>query len=160
MGVECTNPQGFLDNLFARMQEIIRGEFIRAFSYLGEQCIRKVRDRPGDASWFDQTGNLRSSIGYGVFEDGRKTIQSAFESVLKGAQGSAIGRKELDKLAGMYSDTFALVVIAGMEYADYVEAMNNKDVLATTEIWARREMSRYVIMAITRAERRINKLII
>jgi hypothetical protein len=45
-----------------------------------------------------------------------------------------------------------------MSYADYVEAIENKDVLASTELWARAEIDKYLERAKEKAIRRINAL--
>lgn len=157
MAIKCDSLNAFTD-LMDAAPRILQEEIIRALSYLGEQCIIRIRDRSGKESWFDQTGNLRSSIGYAVFEQGREVIKSAFNVVKNGAQGSADGKKMIDELASKYSETYALVVVAGMEYADYVEAMENKDVLASTELWAKQEVQRYLDRAKERAIIRITKL--
>ena len=138
--------------------DILAGEIVRAFSYLGEQCVKRVRDRTGDESWYDQTGNLRSSIGYAVYEQGKAIIQSAFEQVKKGSQGPIEGRKMVDELASKYSQTYALVVVAGMEYSEYVEAMKCKDVLASTELFAKSKMNEYLEKAKERAFGKILQL--
>ena len=106
----------------------------------------------------DQTGNLRSSIGYAIYEQGRKEIESAFRIVKNGREGSTEGQKMIDELAGMYSNTYALVVVAAMNYAEYVEARDNKDVLASAELFARKEVTKYLKKALKRAETRIAKL--
>ena len=61
-------------------------------------------------------------------------------------------------LASKYSDTYALVVVAAMEYADYVEAIDSKDVLASTEIYAKSEVNRYLEKAIKEAEKEIQRI--
>lgn len=157
MAIKCDSLDAFTD-LIDAAPRILQEEIVRALSYLGEQCIIRIRDRSGKESWFDQTGNLRSSIGYAVFEQGRKIIESAFNVVKNGSQGTAAGKKLIDDLASKYSETYALVVVAGMEYADYVEAMENKDVLASTELWAKQEVQRYLDRAKERAIIRITKL--
>lgn len=128
---------------------------VRALAYLGEQCTIRVRDRSGSESWFDQTGNLRSSIGYAVYEHGKSVIESAFDIVKNGSQGADKGRRMIQALASKYAETYALVVLAGMEYAEFVEAKDNKDVLASTELWARQKMKNYLDRAMEKAERRI-----
>lgn len=147
-----------LNNLLNEIPKILADEIIRAFSYLGEQCNKRVRDRSGKESWYDQTGNLRSSIGYAIYDHGHKAIESAFEQVGEGTQGAAEGRKAIDELASKYAQTYALVVVAGMSYAEYVEAKENKDVLASTELWARTKIDGYMQKAIERAEKKIERL--
>lgn len=146
------------DELMNAIPDIFYGEIVRAFSYLGEQCIKRIRDRSAKESWIDQTGNLRSSIGYAVYEEGKVLIESAFEQIKDGKDGSLKGRKVIEELASKYSQTYALVVVAGMEYAEYVEAMNNKDVLASTELWARSKVNEYLEKAKERAYGKILQL--
>lgn len=157
MAIEC-DSLGAFNNLMADIPGILHEEIFMALSYLGERCIKRIRDRSGEDSWFDQTGNLRSSIGYAIYGEGRKLIESAFNVVKKGSDGTDQGKKMVDELASKYSETFALVVVAGMEYADFVEAMNGKDVLASTELWAKAEVQKYLDRAKTKAENRILKL--
>lgn len=157
MGIELTTPPQSINELLSAIPQILAEEVIRSFSYLGEQCVKKIRDRSGEESWYDHTGNLRSSIGYAVIEDGKKIIESAFKQTLNGNEGRDKGRKLIDELASEYAHTYALVVVAGMEYAEYVEAMKNKDVLAGTEIWAKSKMQEYLNKAMNRASDRITK---
>lgn len=158
MGIKMKTPVSAIDAYFAKIPKIVNEEIRRALVYLGEQSIAKVRDRSGKESWFDQTGNLRSSVGYAIYEEGRKVIESDFKQVLNGTEGTLQGRKMIEELAKQYSDTFALVVVAAMNYAEYVEAMDNKDVLASTELWARGVVNSYIEKAKERAVKRINAL--
>ena len=158
MAIKCDSFDAF-NGLMVDVPKILQEEIFRALAYLGEQCISRIRDRSGEESWYDQTGNLRSSIGYAIYGDGRKIIESSFAVVRNGSQGASEGKRMIDELASKYAETFALVVIAGMEYADAVEASDNKDVLASTELWAKAKVQEYLDRAKARAERRITKLI-
>lgn len=158
MPIRCDNLAAF-NRLLESIPKIVQQEIYRALAYLGEQSVTRIRDRSGDDSWFDQTGNLRSSIGYAIYGEGRKIIESTFDVVKSGSQGAAEGKRMIDELAAKYAETFALVVVAGMEYADAVEARENKDVLATTEIWAKAKVQEYLDKAKQRAENRIVKLL-
>jgi len=144
-----------IDDFFVRVAEILKEEILRSLSYLGEQCVAKVRDRDQSVSWIDHTTNLRSSIGYAVYEQGKEAIQSAFQGTV---EGMTAAQQMLAELAKQYAETYALVVVAGMDYASYVEAMDSKDVLASTELWAKREVQKYLEMGLKRAEKRINAL--
>lgn len=142
MAIEATKiANDFIKNYLTRIVEIVHDEIKRTLIRLGEECVTKIRDRSGADSWFDQTGNLRSSIGYGYYEDGKKIIESSFNQILGGSEGVNAGRKMIDDLAHLYGKTFALVIVAGMNYADEVEARDNKDVLASTELWAKKEIT-------------------
>lgn len=158
MGVTASFTQQDISNYFFRATQIVHEEMIRTLSYLGEQAVKRVRDRSGEDSWFDRTGNLRSSVGYAVIDHGRKQIESAFEMVKNGTSGSSEGRKYIDELVSKYSNTYALLVVAGMNYAEDVEALENKDVLASTEIWARSVIDDYISKTKPRILNRIMKL--
>lgn len=61
-------------------------------------------------------------------------------------------------LAKEYSQVYALVVVAAMNYADFVEAKENKDVLASTELWARSVVDGKLKLALDKAVSRINQI--
>lgn len=113
---------------------------IRALSYLGEMCVIEAKDRPQEASWFDHSGNLRSSIGYVIVHNGKIIRYSGFNQVKQGSDGIKEGKELAKELAKQYASGYALIVVAGMNYAELVEAMDNKDVLASAELWARKEL--------------------
>ena len=54
----------------------------------------------------------------------------------QGSEGVKVGKDLAEELARRYPNDYVLVIVAGMNYAEYVEAMDNKDVLASTELWS------------------------
>jgi len=136
MGIECKTPKGAIDDFLKRAASLIERYMLTALTKLGEECVVRVRNRSASESWIDHTGNLRSSIGYSVYLYGLKYMESSFGTVLGGTKGSNEGRRMVNDLAKEYSNVFALVVVAGMDYADKVEALSSKDVLESTRIWA------------------------
>lgn len=113
---------------------------IRALSYLGEMCVIEAKDRPQESSWFDQSGNLRSSIGYIIVYNGKTIKYSEFNQVKQGSDGIKEGKELATELAKQYTSGYALIVVAGMNYAELVEAMDSKVVLASAELFARNEL--------------------
>jgi len=123
---------------------------IRALSYLGERLLIEARDRPQDISWIDHTGNLRSSIGFVVVCDGKAEKYGGFTSrgvssstgstKSIGKDGKAEGKSLAESLVPKFNRGYALIMVAGMNYAAYVEARENKCVLASSELLARLEM--------------------
>lgn len=127
-------------DMLMREAERVERLTIRALSKLGEQCVTKIRDRAGDKSWYDQTGNLRSSVGY-VIAHNKNIIQySTFNQVKQGSEGVKTGKDLAKELAKTYSNNYVLIVVAGMNYAEFVEAMDNKDVLSSTELWVKEQV--------------------
>ncbi len=159
MGIEADFSISAFNRLMDAVPEIISEEIIRALCYLGEECVKRIRDRSAAESWIDQTGNLRSSIGYAVYQEGETKMESSFPAVGNGREGAAKGHKAVMELASEYAGSrFALVILAGMEYAAYVEAKQSKDVVASTELWARSKAKGYIDNAIQRAEKKIAEL--
>lgn len=153
-----TTPLSEVDRILYKSFEILKNEITKCLVKLGEECIAKIRDRSKEESWIDRTGNLRSSIGYAVYDYGIKQIESAFQIVRNGNEGSSEGKKMISQLGSEYSNAYALVVVAGMNYASYVEALENKDVLASTELWAKSIVDSRLKRAKKAAVEKINKL--
>lgn len=156
-----SKPADQIANLLSKSAEIYAEEIRTALAYTGEECVKRAReDHPGN--WTDRTGNLRSSIGYAVYEYGKEFIRSTFESVAgptgTGSTGSAIGNEVIDSLAKEWSDTYALVVVAGMDYAEIVEDVHGRDVLAGVEAWATSIIDKRLERAKRTAEKRIQRL--
>lgn len=108
---------------------------INALNYVGLQCVTEARK---NGRYTDQTGNLRSSIGYAILEDGKPVKKGTFNKV-KATAGEAQGQGEalITRLASTYNRGLVLVVVAGMDYAAYVEArgynvLNSAETLAKT----------------------------
>lgn len=131
-------------------------ETIRTLSYLGEQAVITARNRPSEISWNDITGNLRSSVGYGVFKNGNSVIESAFDRVKQGTEGQSKGKQVLQQRKA--NSDYCLTIVAGMEYADEVEARDNKDVLATAELETRARAEVYMPKLKENVERKISAL--
>ncbi len=125
-------------NVSARMRQAaaaVDRAVLTAFAFAGDYAVKGIRTREF-SSWEDQSGNLRSSIGYAVVRKGQVVIMSGFDVVAGGSQGAADGRRMTAELAREYSQyPYVLIVVAGMEYAVYVEAMENKVVLAGGQLW-------------------------
>lgn len=102
------------------------------FIYVGKKCVNKARSLD---TYKDQTGNLRSSIGYIVLNDGVEISSSGFSTVKKGSEGKMLGKEFIKELAKQNSEGLVLIVVAGMNYASYVEAMG-LDVLTSAELLA------------------------
>lgn len=144
MAIQSTFSMAKLEEYLTRCNEIALDYTYQAMAYLAEECVNRVRDRSAEESWIDQTGNLRSSIGYIITQNGKVVTSGGFKPANapkgNGNEGKRTGEEYANLIASRYSSKpIALVVVAGMEYAVFVEARDNKDVLAKTELWARDE---------------------
>lgn len=120
----------FVDNHMAMQRQAI----INNYLYAGEEALRVARTQH---KYKRRTGNLTSSIGYCILEDGKVIRMSGFEVVLNGSKGAAEGRKFLKGLIKENSKGLVFIMVAGMNYAGYVEAMS-LDVLESAELLTKR----------------------
>lgn len=139
MGIKRVTSESSIHGTIIQEIDRVNRLTLRALSHLGEECIIEARDRSPEESWIDRTGNLRSSIGYVTDSEGKIIKYSDFSVVKNGSEGSETGKALAEEIANKYRSGYVLVVVAGMTYAEYVEAMDNKVVLASAELFARQQ---------------------
>ena len=125
-------PPKVVESKILASAEARKKVLINTLCYVGEQCIKEARDNGG---YNDQTGNLRSSIGYVVLCDGQVVDQKQVKKQKKGNEGISEGAKFLLECAEKAQKKgIVLIVVAGMNYAEYVETRYN--VLSSAELKA------------------------
>lgn len=141
MGVSVQKDS--VERLMTRLtaaKNAVNNAIVDAFASVGDDVTTQIRD--GRLSnWNDDTGSLRSSIGYVVARRGEIVRMSGFETVLQGADGSRKGKEKAAQLASEYSMfDYILIIIAGEEYAVYVESVENKVVLSSGWLYIKKEL--------------------
>ena len=153
MAITCKTPmseiQAYIKNSIERIDKVV----IRNLQRLGEEAVIYARNRTGAESWYDQTGNLRSSVGYVIALDGEIVRTGGFSQILDGAEGTEEGKQFANEMAAASSGRYVLIVVAGMNYASYVEEMENKDVLASSALFVERELPKMI----ERLDKQINR---
>jgi len=107
--------QGDVDGRINRFTVSIEQRIIWTLAMVGENFVNDARTI---RTYKDQTGNLRSSIGYIIARDGN-IIQENIEGK---AEGRAQAKKIADEVLRENKKGFVLIVVAGMEYAAAVES--------------------------------------
>lgn len=143
-------------------------------SVLAVKAVNHARENRG---YTDQTGNLVNSTGFillrdgvNVYEDFRETYNAnskknkgkkkkefkVYGPVPIHQNGQAEGKNLANEIASDFANFqgWALIVVAGMEYATTVEYEYGKNVLAATELFIRQEMPK-TIEKIKNAAKRI-----
>lgn len=95
---------------------------IRVMRFAGEKAVNEART---NGAYQDRTANLRNSTGYVIVRNG-SVLNEDFSSSATGTEvseldGRKIGKELAYELAANYPD-LALIVVAGMNYAAYVES--------------------------------------
>jgi hypothetical protein len=138
MGIVPKFSKADVEKRFNNFLRVIEKRQIERLQYLGEMCVSHARSIPKDVGFEDQTGNLRSSIGYVVFKNG-VAVKDNYVNVLGGSEGVKAGKELAREKGAKYKDGFVLIVTAGMEYAVHVEA-KGRDVLTSAESLATNEL--------------------
>ena len=115
----------------------MNSQILRQLSYIGETLCthaRNVTPSRNSGGYDDQTGNLRSSIGYAIFYNGECKRKGGFKQVLNGGEGAKTAKTAVESYGSNVASAFGwtLVIVAGMNYATYVEAKGH-NVLRLTE---------------------------
>lgn len=133
MPISRITPKGAAEAYLYNQLELRQQAVINNLLYVGETALKQARE---GHRYKDQTGNLTSSIGYAIAINGTLFKRSSFEVVKDGKQGAADGRKFLNKLIHQNPKGIVFIMVAGMPYAQYVEAMS-LDVLESAEVMAK-----------------------
>lgn len=152
MAIKPNFTKGDVRKRFDAFLNEIEKKQIARLQRLGEMCLVEARTNKG---YMMQTGALLSSTGYEVFVDG-VAIHSQFDAA-SGAESNAAetGIKSGQSIAetiGKGTKGIALVVVAGMNYAAYVEA-KGYNVLSSAEHLAERELPRMLEKLISNIKR-------
>ena len=145
--------QAVAEEITQAMQTLHR-RIIRDLTIAGEEAVKKARSivTAGGGGgvlppYTVQTGNLVSSVGYAVVQDGQIVTMSSFQAVQgrtdkngvslgDGQEGSAKGKEYVKELAMRFPQGYALILVAGMHYASYVQELYHRDVLVSGSLVA------------------------
>lgn len=111
-------------------------KIVRYLNRAGMEIVNWAKDNRG---YIDQTGNLNNSIGYAVIKD-NAILNMFFEakSRERKAEGKEKGESYTRELAKDISGgKYALIIVAGMEYASFVEDVYGKNVITHSKGFAR-----------------------
>jgi hypothetical protein len=145
---------GMFEGIYRMFDEALVESIIEAMRLA---CLDTVSDAKQLDTYKDRTGNLRSSIGYGIYDNGEK-VEDYFQAnpvaagVIKeeykhkteegvktgvreveiggdGEDGVKGGRELVEDIAKGFPNGVVAIVVAGVDYALWVEG-NGKDVIS------------------------------
>jgi hypothetical protein len=119
-----------LINYIAGRAKVIEQSLIYYLEYAVSELTEHAITNKG---YQDQTANLKSSIGGCVLKDGKPVTYRGFEGQTAGKQ---TGLEFLNSLISSVGSGYTIIIVAGMEYATYVENYHGLNVLKKTELAA------------------------
>ncbi len=113
-----------------RTNEIV--DFLRVKGMEYTRLARQKAFASVNKAYTNRTWNLVSSVGFGIAKSGL-IVESFFPVLRTGSEGSAKGEKVAEKAAKELcgADEIALVLVAGEDYASFVQS-KGYDVIANT----------------------------
>ena len=127
-----------IDAFLNRVEKVTQNELMQVGLKFVERARLKTKSQGG---FDDQTGNLRSSIGFILLKDGQMVYEN-YEASRRGtdkATGVAAGREYAEKLGQDYKEGWVIITVAGMEYASWVQA-RGYDVIEGSTLTAEKEL--------------------
>ena len=116
MGITPKFANGFVAGQVKAFQERLEKATVFQLQYLGEELAKYAKD---NHTYTDQTGNLTNSIGYAVVKQGKIVT---YGGEIQPGEGAEEGLKVAQQMAAKLPNSFSLIIVAGMNYAAYVEA--------------------------------------
>ena len=137
MGITPKFGQGYIAAQVAAFRERVEKATLFQLQYLGEQLVAYAREQH---NYTDRTGNLTNSIAYAVVKEG-KIVTYGGEN--QPGEGADTALKVATEYAASVPNTFSLIVVAGMNYAAYVEA-KGYNVILPAELKCRTDFPKVV----------------
>jgi hypothetical protein len=120
-----------IEKLIKEKKDRLDAALLLSLRRAGEIFVKNARE---NGSYRDRTGNLRSSVGYIIVKNGQ-IIEDNFRSTGKGKNaGPIVGRRVADDIAQKYRSGYALIGVAGMDYAAAVESRGFEVITSSTII--------------------------
>lgn len=147
MGITPQFSKGAVFNEVMLFQKRLEQATIFTLQYLGESLAKYAKD---NHTYTDQTGNLTNSIAYAVVKD--KEIVY-YDATTQPGEGAEEALKLAMKIASSLPNKFSLIIVAGMNYAAYVEA-KGYNVILPVELKAKKEFPIVVRELIAKAKQK------
>lgn len=114
MGITPMFGNGLIAAQAAAFQKRVEQAAIFLMQYLGEELVKYAKDKH---NYTDRTGNLTNSIKYVVVRNKEIVFGPDLSST-----GQAAALQAALKMIDTLPDCISLIIVAGMNYAAYVEA--------------------------------------
>ena len=127
MGIRMTTNTSDIDAYLEEQIERQIQAVILQFEYIGSTCVSEAKF---NKTYTPRSNALLNSTGYVVVRDGKIVSGGGLSD-----NGAAAGQRMISELIAEHPKGICLIVVAGMEYAAYVEA-KNYNVLTSAELLA------------------------
>lgn len=149
MGVKPTFGNDAIASQVNTFQVRLEQAVLFLMKSLGEELVKYAKD---NRTYTDQTGNLTNSIGYAIVRNKGIVYYSA-----QSVAGADSALQAAMKMANECSSGFSLIIVAGMNYAAYVEA-KGYNVILPAELKAKKDFPAAMNKLMAKAKGKANEL--
>lgn len=133
----------------AAFQKRVEQAAIFLMQYLGEELVKYAKDKH---NYTDRTGNLTNSISYVVVRN-KEIVFGPDQS----STGQAAALQAALKMIDTLPDCISLIIVAGMNYAAYVEA-KGYNVILPAELKAKTDFPQAMKKLMDKAKAKANEM--
>lgn len=151
MGIVQKYSDGYVKAMVLTFQKRVEAAVLFQLKYLGENLVKYAKD---SHNYTDRTGNLTNSMGYAVVRKGDTVSIGGSDQPGEGAEAAV---KAAVKMAAKLPNTFSLVIVAGMNYAAYVEA-KGYNVILPAELKAKKDFPAAMKRLTEKARNKANQM--
>lgn len=152
MGVVPTNNHGsVISKAVAAFQVWLENATLYLLKILGESLVKYAKEKH---SYTDRSGNLTNSISYAIVRNKKLEYFSGENQPDEGAKASL---NVAMQMANSLPDAFSLLIVAGMNYAAYVES-KGYNVILPAELEAKKDFPAAMNQLMAKAKSKANEL--
>lgn len=151
MGMIPLFGNGAVINPVMAFQENVTNAFIFLLKSLGEKLAKYAKD---NHNYQDQTGNLTNSIGYAIVRNKELVYYGGSDQPGDGADAMLAAAMAY---AETLSNDISLIIVAGMNYAAYVES-KGYNVILPAELKAKSELPSEIAKFIEQVNRKAKQI--
>lgn len=140
MALKLRNKQA-VANYIQEETKRIEAALIFGLEYLVEKMVNHAKKSAG---YEDQTSNLKSSIGGVLLKNKKPVTFRGFVNEGTATDGAQTGLEFLNSKISEMQDGYVILIVAGKEYASYVENFHELNVLKKTELKMQSEFPKMI----------------
>jgi hypothetical protein len=153
MGIVPTNNHSsVISKAVAAFQVRLENATLYLLKFLGESLVKYAKEKH---SYTDRTGNLTNSISYAIVRN--KKLEYFSEENQPNNEGAKASLNVAMQMANSLPDAFSLIIVAGMNYAAYVEA-KGYNVILPAELKAKKDFPAAMNTLMAKAKAKANEL--
>lgn len=150
--VPKSNHSSIISTKVQAFQAGLERVMIVTLQRLGEDLVKYAREKH---NYTDRTGNLTNSISYAIVRN--KKLEYFSGENQPNNEGAKASLKVAMQMANSLPDAFSLIIVAGMNYAAYVEA-KGYNVILPAELKAKKDFPAAMNQLMAKAKSKANEL--